>query len=402
MKQTNHNVIDVISAGPGNEDFLTIQAVKILDEAQIVFCASRNENLVVSADKLRPLTPFSAALEEMDALRKKGLRIAVLLSGDAGLYSLLPVLREHFGPDALQVCPGVSSLQAFCARLCVPWQEARILSAHGRELTPSALCDTVRNSRITLLLLDRDHDPQWIRQSLDNGALNHTTITVGERISYPDEQIGPFEDREYDPLCVALIRNDQTEKSTRFFGLPDDAFARGKTPMTKKEIRAQIASELNLPRNAVVWDIGAGTGSVTVECALQCPLGEVYAVERDPDALNLIQENLKRFALQNVHVVSGNAPEVLEDFPVPTHVFLGGTRGNAGQIISLLDQFGKAIRLCGTAVTLESMQEYFDLLRNRKDFSAIQVAVSRVEPVGDYHMLRALNPVFVFSAEVGS
>ena len=225
---------------------------------------------------------------------------------------------------------------------------------------------------------------------------------MGERISYPDEQIGPFEDREYDPLCIALIRNNQAEKTTRVFGLPDDAFARGKTPMTKKEIRVLIASELNLPRDAIVWDIGAGTGSVTVECALQCPLGEVYAVEKDPDALGLISENIQRFALQNVHVVSGNAPGVLESLPVPTHVFLGGTGGNGEQIISLLDQFGKAIRLCGTTVTMESMQEYFHLLRNRKDFSAIQVAVSRVEPVGDYHMLRAGNPVFVFSAEVGS
>lgn len=402
MKRTNHNMIDVVSAGPGNEDLLTIQARKILDEAQVVFCARRNENLVASADKRRPLTPFSAALEEMETLRKSGLRIAVLLSGDAGLYSLLPVLEEHFGPDALRVCPGISSLQAFCARLCIPWQESRILSAHGRELTPSALCDAVRNSRITLLLLDGDHDPQWIRRSLDDGGLNRAIITVGERISYPDEQIGPFEDREYDPLCIALIRNNQAEKTTRVFGLPDDAFARGKTPMTKKEIRVQIASELNLPRDAIVWDIGAGTGSVTVECALQCPLGEVYAVDKDPDTLGLISENIQRFALQNVHVVSGNAPGVLESLPVPTHVFLGGTGGNGEQIISLLDQFGKAIRLCGTAVTMESMQEYFHLLRNRKDFSAIQVAVSRVEPVGDYHMLRAGNPVFVFSAEVGS
>ena len=134
MKRTNHNMIDVVSAGPGNEDLLTIQARKILDEAQVVFCARRNENLVASADKRRPLTPFSAALEEMETLRKSGLRIAVLLSGDAGLYSLLPVLEEHFGPDALRVSPGISSLQAFCARLCIPWQESRILSAHGREL----------------------------------------------------------------------------------------------------------------------------------------------------------------------------------------------------------------------------------------------------------------------------
>ena len=402
MSGRNDPKIDVVSAGPGDEELLTVRARRVLDESQIVFCAGRHEKLAGSREKVRPLTPFSAAMEEMEKARRKGLRTAVVVSGDAGLYSLLGALKDRFGAEALRVCPGVSSLQAFCARLCVPWQEARILSAHGRDLTPSALCGAVRNARDTLLLLDGEHDPRWIRRALDNGGLEEAAITVGERISYPEERIGAFEDREYDPLCVALIRNEAAGSPPRRFALPDDAFVRGKTPMTKREIRSQIAAELNLIRDAVVWDIGAGTGSVTVECALQCPLGEVYAVEKDPEALPLIRENIRRFALQNVHVVAGSAPEALEGLPAPSHVFLGGTGGRAGEILPLLDRSGRAVRVCGTAVTLESVRETFDLLRNRKDFSAVQVAVSRVESVGDYHLLRAQNPVFVFSAEVGS
>lgn len=394
------NWIDVVSAGPGNEDLLTAQARRTLDEADAVFCADRTQTLVGNPAVCRHLTPFSKALEDMETLRAEGLRVAVLLSGDAGLYSMLPLLSERFGREALRVHPGVSSLQAFCARLGIPWQQARILSAHGKQLTPSALCHTVRSGRMTLLLLDAEHNPRWIRQSLKDGGLENADITVGERISYPDECIGPWEDREYDPLSVALIENRMAGWTPRAFALPDDAFIRGKTPMTRREIRAQVAAELNLIPDAVIWDIGAGTGSVTVECALQCPFGRVYAVERDPDALKLIEENIRQFHLQNVDVVAGSAPKALENLPAPTHVFLGGTGGHAAEILALLEKLDTPVRLCGTAVTLESIRVFFDLLQKKKNFSAVQIAVSRAELMGGYHMLRAQNPVFVFSADL--
>ena len=394
------NWIDVVSAGPGNEDLLTAQARRTLDEADAVFCADRTQTLVGNPAVCRHLTPFSKALENMETLRAEGLRVAVLLSGDAGLYSMLPLLSERFGREALRVHPGVSSLQAFCARLGIPWQQARILSAHGKQLTPSALCHTVRSGRMTLLLLDAEHNPRWIRQSLKDGGLENAEITVGERISYPDECIGPWEDREYDPLSVALIENRTAGWTPRAFALPDDAFIRGKTPMTRREIRAQVAAELNLIPDAVIWDIGAGTGSVTVECALQCPFGRVYAVERDPDALKLIEENIRQFHLQNVDVVAGSAPKALENLPAPTHVFLGGTGGHAAEILALLENLDTPVRLCGTAVTLESIRVFFDLLQKKKNFSAVQIAVSRAELMGGYHMLRAQNPVFVFSADL--
>ena len=394
------NWIDVVSAGPGNEDLLTAQARRTLDEADAVFCADRTQTLVGNPAVCRHLTPFSKALEDMETLRAEGLQVAVLLSGDAGLYSMLPLLSERFGREALRVHPGVSSLQAFCARLGIPWQQARILSAHGKQLTPSALCHTVRSGRMTLLLLDAEHNPRWIRQSLKDGGLENADITVGERISYPDECIGPWEDREYDPLSVALIENRTAGWTPRAFALPDDAFIRGKTPMTRREIRAQVAAELNLIPDAVIWDIGAGTGSVTVECALQCPFGRVYAVERDPDALKLIEENIRQFHLQNVDVVAGSAPKALENLPAPTHVFLGGTGGHAAEILALLEKLDTPVRLCGTAVTLESIRVFFDLLQKKKNFSAVQIAVSRAELMGGYHMLRAQNPVFVFSADL--
>ena len=138
-----------------------------------------------------------------------------------------------------------------------------------------------------------------------------------------------------------------------------------------------------------------------MECALQCPLGQVYAVERDAEALELIEKNIRQFSLLNAEIISGTAPEALENLPAPTHVFLGGTGGKTAEILALLDRMPAPVRLCATAVTLESIREFTELLGERKGFSAVQIAVSRIEKAGAYHMLRAQNPVYLFSAEVG-
>ncbi|MBR1606734.1 MAG: precorrin-6y C5,15-methyltransferase (decarboxylating) subunit CbiE [Clostridia bacterium] len=384
------NWIDVISAGPGGPELLTPQAALAIESAEAVFCASRNDDLV-PAVKRRSLTPFEDAMTVMEGLT----RPAVLVSGDAGLYSMLGLLSRRFGRERLRVIPGVSSLQAFCARLAVPWQNAKILSAHGRSCAPEALCHYARTNPAVLLLLDGEHDPRWVRKTLDAGGLEDLPLTVGERVSLPDEQIGPYAERAYDPLSVALIQNEHPVSGLPIIGLPDEAFIRGKTPMTKREIRVQVLAALQLTPDAVVWDVGAGTGSVSVECARQCPLGEVYAVERDDDALGLLKQNKKHFHLQNLQVIPGEAPEALCGLPAPTHVFLGGTGKRTKEIYAALPA---GVRVAATAVTMESAQEFAALL---PEYEAAQIAVSRLEKVGSYRMLRAQNPVFVFSAVKG-
>lgn len=391
------NWIEVISAGPGDAALLTAQARQALEAAQVVFCAERHAGLADAA-KRRPLTPLAAALDAIEACQRQNVRAAVLVSGDAGLYSFLPAMVKRLGREALRVHPGVSSLQALCARLRIPWQEARVLSAHGRSLPPAALCDAVRTHRHTLLLLDNERGPRWVGQTLQAGGLKKARLTVGENLSYPDERVAPYEEREYGGLCVALVENDAPQMGPPPPGLPDEAFVRGKTPMTKREIRVQILAALALTPDAVVWDVGAGTGSVTVECARQCPWGRVYAVERDAEALALLQSNVERFHLLNAQIVPGSAPGALAALPAPTHVFLGGTGGKAAEIIAALP--GPA-RLCATAVTMESAWAYTRLLRDCPGFTAAQIAVSRIESAGDLHMLRAQNPVFLFSADIG-
>ncbi|MCR4622942.1 MAG: precorrin-6y C5,15-methyltransferase (decarboxylating) subunit CbiE [Clostridiales bacterium] len=391
------NKLYVIGAGPGSADMLTPEARSAINASDLVWCAERNDALVPET-KRRPLTPFGTAMDEMAQALERGENAAALLSGDTGLYSLLPLLVKHFGKENVHVICGISSMQALCARLGINWQDAKIVSAHGRALSKNALCHFCRTNPKTIVLLDGENNPKWVRDTLYEGGLGELKLYIGEKLSYPDEYAGPYEDRAYDSLSAAAILNDAPQADVRQSGLNDDSFIRGKTPMTKSEIRAQVISKLGLAPDSVVWDVGAGTGSVSVECALKCPLGEVYAVERDADALELIGQNRDKFHALNINIIPGSAPEALEGLSAPTHVFLGGTGGETEEILKKLEGFGRRIRVCATAVTMESAQLYMKLLSGYADLSAAQIAVSRLEKVGRYNMFKAQNPVFVFAA----
>ena len=358
-------MLDIISVGPGEAVLLTDDAKQAIDRADAVWCAARHA-VLVPPEKARPLSPLEGAIEQMRLSSDAGQRAAVLVSGDAGLYSLLEMLKRKIGGEYLRVHPGVSALQLFAARLGVSWQDAKILSAHGRALSESALCHAVRTHRQTFCFLDAAHNPAWVRESLNLGGLENVRLFVGERLSYPDERTEAYDpDATYDPLCMAYIENDAPESGLPPVGLSDEAFIRGKTPMTKRDVRALVVSALHLKPNGVVWDIGAGTGSVSVECAHQCPLGEVYAVEMKDEALDLIRRNAERFHALNLRVVPGRALEVLSALPAPDAVFLGGTTGAAVAIVELLRGLQRPIRLVATAVTMESAQALLRLIETK-------------------------------------
>ncbi len=394
--------VAVVGAGPGALDCLTPKALEAVEGADIVFAAERHAHF--TGGKLRPLEPLERALEDMRSRRMMGAKVAVLVSGDPALYSLLPALSHAFGRENLSVIPGVGALQALCAQLKEPWQDAAVLSAHGRELAGSALAHTIRTHERTFLFCDSRHDPTWLCAALRENGISGVEVAVGERLSYPDERVisGSPEaiGREtFGPLCLARVFNPCPAKGLPDLGIPDGDFIRGKTPMTKKEIRTLAVAALHLATDSVVWDVGAGTGSVSVECARQCPEGAVYAVERDGEAILLIRENAQKFFATNLAIVPGSAPEALSSLPAPTHVFLGGSGGEMGAILGHIEALGTPVRLAATAVTLESARFMAKRLSGWKRFEAAQVLVSRLEPAGASHLFRAQNPVFLFSAD---
>lgn len=185
-------------------------------------------------------------------------------------------------------------------------------------------------------------------------------------------------------------------------GIPDDLFIRSKVPMTKAEVRAVTIAKARLTDTHVIWDIGAGTGSISVEAALTAVQGTVFAVEKEPMAVELIKKNIERFGTENVKVYAGTAPEVLHGLPEPDRVFIGGSGGNLAEIIYYAyEKMAVGGRLVINAVVLETLSTAVETLKKLglADLDITQVAVAKAVEVGKLHMLQSLNPVFIISGE---
>lgn len=185
-------------------------------------------------------------------------------------------------------------------------------------------------------------------------------------------------------------------------GIPDEMFIRAKVPMTKAEVRAVTMAKARLADDHVIWDIGAGTGSISVEAALTAVKGTVYAVEKEPEAVGLIEQNIERFGTSNVKVFTGIAPEILHGLPEPDRVFIGGSGGNLAVIINFVyEKMAGGGRLVINAVVLETLTIAAETLKQLGfiDIEIAQVAVAKAVEVGNLHMFKSHNPVFIISGE---
>ena len=386
--------------GMGNIETRTLGLERAIREADCLIGAQRMLESVDCTDK-RCHTAVLAR-DIADFIRSDpGRRYAVLLSGDTGFYSGARGLVAELTDMDVEVLPGVGSLQYFCARLQRPWQDVRALSLHGRD------CDFVgevrRNPAVFALVGGSDGAHQAIARLCDAG-LTHCTVHVGQRLGYEDERIASGTAREllnerFDPLSVVLVENESSSAFVVTHGLPDEAFDRDETPMTKSEVRSISLSKLQLTRGAVVYDVGSGSGSVSVECALQASQGRVYAIEMKERALALTRHNAEKFGLTNLEVVAGAAPDALESLPAPTHAFIGGSTGNLRGIIDCLLKKNPNVRIVANAVTLETVAELTELCKSFEVCDIAEVSVSKPRVLGRYHLMTAQNPVYIFTLQ---
>jgi hypothetical protein len=186
-------------------------------------------------------------------------------------------------------------------------------------------------------------------------------------------------------------------------GIKDEEFVRGKVPMTKEEIRILTIAKAQIAHNAVICDVGAGTGSLSIEAARLAPAGHVYAIEKNPEGIGLIAENAKRFGVENITVIEGAAPDALAGLPELDVALIGGS---GRKLSDILDIIGERLRLNGrivaNAITMQTVAaclDYFHTHADRYTYEAIQVQISRLERVGPYDMAKALNPIYIITAQ---
>lgn len=331
-------------------------------------------------------------------------RIAIALSGDVGFYSGAKRLIGAFEQEGIRVelMPGISSVAYLCSRLGVAWEDVKLMSIHGRK---GNLIGGVRENFRTFTLLGGKDNVEALCRELLYYGMEQVMIYVGERLHYPEERItkgmpGELLGQSFDGLCAALIENPDY-KGGAVSCIPDEEFVRGKAPMTKSEIRCLSVAKLKLCRDSLVYDIGAGTGSVSVEMALQVSEGTIWAVEKEEEAAELIRENCRKFQVSNVEVVTGTAPEALGDLPAPTHAFIGGSSGNLKEILELLLKKNPKIRVVINAVTLETIGETAECLKKLPFIyrETVQVQMAKAKTLGRYQLMMGQNPVYIFTAE---
>lgn len=405
--------VTIIGAGPGNPDLLSRAALDAIDIADVVIGAHRAlAGIDVPPDAVRcelvKTADIVAALTDAASWQ----RAVVVMTGDVGLFSGARRLVEALSGDAqvdVRVVPGISSASYLAARLARPWQDWRFASAHG------VACDIVAEAERAgelFLATSGGEDPSRLSGELVQAGFGDARVTVAERLSYPDERItcataSEIAGQTFDDLNVMLIElagGAGSPASSRWpyasSGIPDELFIRGDVPMTKQEVRAVALAKLRLTATDTVWDVGAGTGSVSIEAALVARAGSVWAVERNAAGVRLIRENADAFGCGNVHAVPGVAPEALAKLPVPDAVFVGGSAGELPSIVEAALEKNSQVRLCVPCVTVETLTEACALLSGSrfKGFEACQVSAARAEAVGSHHLMKAQNPVFLVSA----
>lgn len=411
--------VTIIGAGPGNPDLLSRAALDAIDFADVVIGAHRAlAGIDVPPDVVRcelvKTADIVAALTDAASWQ----RAVVVMTGDVGLFSGARRLVEALSGNAqvdVRVIPGISSASYLAARLARPWQDWRFASAHG------VACDIVAEAERAgelFLVTSGGEDPSRLSGELVQAGFGDARVTVAERLSYPEERItcataSEIAGQTFDDLNVMLVEfaggagspaGASRAASSRWpyasSGIPDELFIRGDVPMTKQEVRAVALAKLRLTATDTVWDVGAGTGSVSIEAALVARAGSVWAVERNAAGVRLIRENADAFGCGNVNVVPGVAPEALAKLPVPDAVFVGGSAGELPSIVEAALEMNSQVRLCVPCVTVETLTEACALLSGSrfKGFEACQVSAARAEAVGSHHLMKAQNPVFLVSA----
>jgi len=400
--------VHIIGISPQGISCLDDDTRKIIESAEMLF---GGEKLLLLFPGLKcEKIAIKHNLDEISDLIKSNLgkkRIAVLASGDPSCFGIARFIIGHLGKDAVEIIPAVSSMQLAFARIKENWDNAAIVSVHSRPVED--IIETIRRSKKTGIFTDTKNMPDSIARVLLDRGIDGYTAYVCQDLGNKSEKIfrtdlkGLTEMRFSYPNILILIKNEDSKKASipgQSIGIPDkEFFSRSSQEgfITKQEVRAVSLAKLRIADGDVIWDIGAGTGAVSIEASFLCGSGRVYAVEKNPGDAEIIRKNVDKFQASGVEIVGASAPDNLDTLPEPDAVFIGGS---GGRIKEILEYCGKRLKKGGriviNIVALENLQAAVNTLKDQGfTCEVVEVSVSRSISMARYTRLEPLNPVFI-------
>lgn len=409
-------MINVIGIGLEGSEGLTEITQKIVDNATVLVGSDRHLDYFPNhAAKKLSLSSFPEAISLIKKALTYSEKVVILVSGDPLFFGFGRLLLEHFPAESLCFHPHLSCVQLAFNRLKIPWQDAKMISVHGRKL--DVLISVFQKGVDKLAILtDSINNPVAIaRFYLSLDVASHYDIWIGENLGGLHEKVTHFSQEQLISLAslkaedfaslnvVLFIRKTQHSQTLNLqklpiLGISDSnflSFSDRPGLMTKRESRLLILGELSLQPKQAIWDIGSGTGSVAIEIARLCPNSQIFAVEKTAMGINLIQKNCQQFQVSNVVAIQANAPENLDNLPSPHRIFIGGSGGKISKILEFcqakLLPDGKIVLATATLENLQEAVSWFT--QNNWTYHLLQIQISRSVPIGDLTRFSPLNPV---------
>ncbi|REK17513.1 MAG: precorrin-6y C5,15-methyltransferase (decarboxylating) subunit CbiE [Planctomycetota bacterium] len=408
----SNRTIHIIGVGDDGLDGVVSPARKLIDEAQLLVGAE-STLAKIPKSKAERLVVGSNLDEAVDRIAKAGdKRIVVLASGDPLFFGVARYLCDKLGKDYFEVMPHVSSMQLAFARVKESWEEAYLTDLANRPL--EQVLEKIRSATKVGLFTSEKYPPKAVAAALLEQRIDYFSAYVCENLGSPDERVTQGElseiaAQDFAPLNVMVLvrRPDVPDRpreaiGQRLFGNPDEMFLQSKPKqglLTPAEVRSIALAQLDLGPTSIVWDIGAGSGSVAVEAAQIASGGTVYAVEMDPQDHELILANAERFGVTNLVPILGSAPDAWKDLPDADAIFVGGSGREISRVVEMAyDRLRAGGRLVANVGSIESLSIVHETLtRVSADVAVWMINVAR----GNYQLERvrfeALNPTFVLA-----
>ncbi len=391
----------LVGIGMGGPQSLTAEAEDILQKCDCIIGAERMLEAAGRFEKNKYACYDSQQIRFWLGEHPEYETAAVVLSGDPGFYSGAKKLETELKREAeyeVHIISGISSVVYLAARLHTSWEDAKLVSAHGRVQN---YIQTIAYTKKTFLLTGGRKTAEEICQRVREYGLADVEFFIGQRLSYPDEKIvvrrgSELVPEDLDGLCTVMVDNP-CPLQWKYRSIPDEEWIRGNVPVTKAEVREVSLGKLGLTEDAVLYDIGAGTGSVAVEAALRSEKIRVYAIEKNPEGIALIGHNRRKFCTDLVIPVKGTAPEALKRLETPTHVFIGGSGGHLTEILRCVREKNPHVRIVINALTLETVGKVTEAMEEGllDQPEIIQISVAKARLLGKYHLMTGQNPVYI-------